>query len=173
MALSLVQFYIQLLTSLRPGDVWIRQCRIIAGSGNHYFDVMISALASQITGVSIVCSTVCFRHMSKKISKLRVTCLCEGNSPVTSEFPAQMVSNAENVSIRWRHHGFVVFRYQVITWNNTDMLAIASLGTKRNENCINVQKFSFIKMHLKVSSSKWRPFCTGPNVLNECGFIVI
>ena len=32
-------------------------------------------------------------------------CPCEGNSPVTSEFPAQMASNAENVSIWWRHHG--------------------------------------------------------------------
>ena len=44
-----------------------------------------------------------FRHRSKKISKLRVTGLCAGNSPGTGEFPAQMASNAENVSI-WRHH---------------------------------------------------------------------
>ena len=29
---------------------------------------------------------------------------CDGNSPVTDEFPAQMASNAENVSIWWRHH---------------------------------------------------------------------
>ena len=29
---------------------------------------------------------------------------CAGNSPVT-ESPAQMASNAENVSIWWRHHG--------------------------------------------------------------------
>ena len=28
-----------------------------------------------------------------------------GNSPGTGEFPAQMASNAENVSIWWRHHG--------------------------------------------------------------------
>ena len=28
-----------------------------------------------------------FRHRSKKISKLHVTGLCEGNSPVTGEFP--------------------------------------------------------------------------------------
>ena len=27
-----------------------------------------------------------------------------GNSPVTGEFPAQMASNAENVSIWWRQH---------------------------------------------------------------------
>ena len=44
------------------------------------------------------------RRTSKKISKLRVTGLCEGNSPDTGEFPAQMASNAENVSIWWRHH---------------------------------------------------------------------
>ena len=45
-----------------------------------------------------------FRHRSKKTSKVRVTGLCEGNSPVTGEFPAQRASNAEKVSIRWRHH---------------------------------------------------------------------
>ena len=44
-----------------------------------------------------------FRRRSKKRSKLRVTGLCAGNSPVTGEFPAQMASKAENVSIWWRH----------------------------------------------------------------------
>ena len=45
-----------------------------------------------------------FRRRSKKTSKLRVTGLCAGNSPGIGEFPAQMASNAENVSIWWRHH---------------------------------------------------------------------
>ena len=45
-----------------------------------------------------------FWRRSKKISKLRVTGLCEGNSPETGEFPAHRDSNAENVSIWWRHH---------------------------------------------------------------------
>ena len=45
-----------------------------------------------------------FRRRSKKTSTLRVTGLCEGNSPVPGEFPAQRASNAENVSIWWRHH---------------------------------------------------------------------
>ena len=45
-----------------------------------------------------------FRHISKKTSKLLVTCLCKGNSPVPGEFPTQKASNAENVSIWWRHH---------------------------------------------------------------------
>ena len=43
-----------------------------------------------------------FGCRSKKTSKPRVTGLCAGNSP--GEFPAQMASNAENVSIWWRHH---------------------------------------------------------------------
>ena len=41
-----------------------------------------------------------FWRISKKTSKLSVTGLCAG----TSEFPAQMASNAEKVSIWWRHH---------------------------------------------------------------------
>ena len=45
-----------------------------------------------------------FRRRSKKTSKLRVTGLCEGNSPVLGEFSAQMASDTENVSIWWRHH---------------------------------------------------------------------
>ena len=46
-----------------------------------------------------------FRRRSMKTPKPRVTGLCVGNSPGTGEFPAQMSSNAENVSIWWRHHG--------------------------------------------------------------------
>ena len=38
-----------------------------------------------------------FKRRSKKTSKLHVTRLCAGNSPVTGEFPVQMTSNAENV----------------------------------------------------------------------------
>ena len=45
-----------------------------------------------------------FRRRSKKTWKFRVTGLCAWNSPGTGEFPAQMTSNAENVSIWWRHH---------------------------------------------------------------------
>ena len=45
-----------------------------------------------------------FRRRSKKTSKLRITGLCAGNSPGTGEFPSQMASYAENVSIWWRHH---------------------------------------------------------------------
>ena len=55
-----------------------------------------------------------FRRRSKKISKLRVTGLCAGNSPVTGEFPAQMASNAENISIWWRHHAYLL--HVIVVW---------------------------------------------------------
>ena len=44
------------------------------------------------------------RRRLKKTLKLRVTGLCEGNSPVTGEFHTQRASNAENVSIWWGLH---------------------------------------------------------------------
>ena len=48
-----------------------------------------------------------FSRRLKKTSKLCVTGLCVGNSPVTGEFPAQRASNAENVIIWWRHHALL------------------------------------------------------------------
>ena len=70
----------------------------------HYNNVIMNAMASQITSLTIVYSTGYSRRRSKKTSKLPVTGLCEGNSPVTGEFPTQRASSAENVSIWWRHH---------------------------------------------------------------------
>ena len=64
-------------------------------------------MASQITNLTIVYSTV-YSGRSRKTSKLRVIGLCEGNLPVIGQFPAQRASNAENVSIWWRHHKNIV-----------------------------------------------------------------
>ena len=71
--------------------------------GNHYGDVIMGAIASRITSLTIVYSAV-YSDRSKKTSKLRVTGFGVGNSPGTGEFPTQMASNTENVSIWWRHH---------------------------------------------------------------------
>ena len=59
---------------------------------------------SGITNVSIFYSTVCSGADQRKHQKVCVTGLCEGNSPVTGEFPTQRASNVENVSIWWLHH---------------------------------------------------------------------
>ena len=80
------------------------QEHINKNSTHHYDDGIMGAMASQITSLTICLLNRLFRRRSKKISKLRVTGLCAGNSPATGEFPAQMASYAENVSIWWRHH---------------------------------------------------------------------
>ena len=65
----------------------------------HYGDAIMSAMVSQITSHTIVCSNVYSGTDQRKHSKLCATGLCAGNSPVTGEFPAQRASNAENISI--------------------------------------------------------------------------
>ena len=58
-----------------------------------------------------------FRRRSKKTSKFRATGLCVGNSPVTGEFPAQMASNAENISIWWRQHVWISNHARDFIWD--------------------------------------------------------
>ena len=104
------------------GLSWIRYNRTMSHNCNippatamnfHYNDVIMSAMVSQITSFTIVYSTLYSRRRSKKPSKLSVTGLCGGNSPVT--FPAQSDSNAENVSI-WRPH-HVLYKHIAQTAN--------------------------------------------------------
>ena len=59
-----------------------------------------------------------FRCRSKKTSQLHVTGLCVGNSQGTSEFPAQMASNAENVSIWWRHHEMHLVEWKLLCFDS-------------------------------------------------------
>ena len=57
-------------------------------------------------------------------------------------------------------------RRQAIIWTSTGIWLIGPLGTNFSEILIEIITFSFKKMHLKVSSAKWRPCCLGLNVLN-------
>ena len=74
------------------------QTAAIAGCPGHYNDVNIGAIASQITSLTIVYSTV-YSGANQRTSKLRVTGFCVVNSPVTGEFPTQIASNAEYISV--------------------------------------------------------------------------
>ena len=58
--------------------------------------------AFQITSLTIVYSTIYSDADQRKHQSS--TSLAFGKSPLTGEFPAQMASNAENVSIWWCHH---------------------------------------------------------------------
>ena len=56
-------------------------------------------------------------------------------------------------------------RRQAIIWTNAGILLIGTLGTNFSEILIECHSFSFKKMHMKMSSGKWRPSCLGLNVL--------
>ena len=55
--------------------------------------------------------------------------------------------------------------HQAITWTNADLLSIRPLGRNVSETWIEIQNFSFKKMHLKMLYSIWWPFCPGGDEL--------
>ena len=69
-----------------------------------------------------------FRRRSKKTSKFHITGLCEGNSPVTGEFPTQRASNVENASIWWHHH--VSLNLDNIALDNGLLSALTKLSSE-------------------------------------------
>ena len=56
------------------------------------------------------------------------------------------------------NNGLSPGRRQAIIWTNAGFLLIWPLGTNFSEISIEIQTFSFKKMHFKMSSGKWRPF---------------
>ena len=54
---------------------------------------------------------------------------------------------------------------KAVIWTIAGILLTGLLGTHLSEILIKIQTFSFTKMHFKMSSGKWRPFCLGLNVI--------
>ena len=72
------------------------------------------AIAFQITSLAIVYSTVYSDADQRNIKAPRHWPL-SGEFTGDREFPAQMVSDAENVSIWWRHHVHNIWRQ--VSWS--------------------------------------------------------
>ena len=88
----------------------------------HYNDVIMNAMASQITGATSVYSIVCAGADQRKYQSSASLDFVRGihRWPVNS--PARRASNTENVSIWWRHHateasGFIKDLYTCYTIN--------------------------------------------------------
>ena len=82
------------------------------------------------------------------------------------------------VTIIVSDNGLSSGRRQAIVWNNAEILLIEPLGTNFSGILIEIHTFAVKKMHLKMSSGKWRPFCLGLNVFkfdfflsNQCEMI--
>ena len=98
------------------GHAYVRDCPSVRpykptncrphGPSRHSIDIAVTSLWARwrLKSPAFPLCAQPFVRRSKKTSKLRVTGLCEGNSPVTGEFSAQRVGNAEKASIWWRHH---------------------------------------------------------------------
>ena len=58
-------------------------------------------------------------------------------------------------------------QHQAIMGTNVRILLTEPLGINFSEILVRIQTFSFKKMHLKMSSGKWRPSCLGLDVLRK------
>ena len=63
-------------------------------------------------------------------------------------------------------NGLLPVRCQAIIWTNAGILLIGPLRTNFTEILIEKQTFPFKKMHLKMSSAKYQPFCLDLNALS-------
>ena len=69
------------------------------------------SIASQINSLSSVYLIV-YSGTDQRKHQSSAPLAFVGNSPVTGEFPAQMASNVENVSIWWRHRDKLIYSSQ-------------------------------------------------------------
>ena len=72
-----------------------------------------------------------------------------------------------NLTIIGSDKGLSPGRRQAITGTNVGILLIGPLGTSFSEMLIEIHTLSFKKIHLKMSSGKWWPFCLGLNELTQ------
>ena len=135
----------------------LQRLLIYSNKSLHYFDVIMGTVASQISSLRIVYSTVYSDADQRKKSKLCVIGLCAGNSPGTGEFPAHMASNAENVSIWWRHHGMSHFLSEYVVlhcgkWTILIFWSEAVVNFSTNSNSAWLWFFYWQKAYYRVIS---------------------
>ena len=73
-----------------------------------------------------------------------------------------------NQTIIGSDNGLLPGRHQALIWTNTGILLIWPLRTNFSEILIEIQMFSFRKMHLKTSSAKWQPILSHPQCVKSC-----
>ena len=115
-------------------SIWIMYSSNLISENSHSLLCRhMGAMASQITSKS----------QSKEKTKLCVTGLCAGNSPLNSEFPALRVSNAENVSIWWRYHTKLAKRL-----SNSSTVPFSSISVGSGLPCSSIKVFTALVTNL-------------------------
>ena len=78
-----------------------------------------------------------------------------------------------DITIIGSDNGLSPGRRQAIIRTNAGILLIRALGIKVSEILSEHHVFSYKKIHLKMSSEKWRPFCLCLSVLTHCGLLTL
>ena len=107
---------------------------------------------SQVTGNFPVCSSA-VQANNKEISKLFIN-----SSPPSAAYMHQWISAALVQTMACR-----LFCAKPLP--EPGLLSTGPLGTNLCKILIKIQNFSFMKMHLKMPSVKWQPFCPGEDEL--------
>ena len=128
----------------RPATRWLLQDKLMGQFDFISVSLILQPPSSDITCTYLKYQMILLTHWG------RVTHICIGN-----------------LTIIGSDNGLSPGRRQAITWTNVGILLIGPLGTNFNEMVIEIYTFSFKKIHLKMSSGKWQPFCLGLNVLNQ------
>ena len=143
----------------------------------HYADVIMTTMASQITSLTVVYSTFYSdadqrKHQSSESlafvwgihrdrwiprtkDQLRGKCF----HLMTSSWNPRASVCVGNLATIDSDNGLSPGRRQAIIWTNAGILLIAPLRTNYRQILIEIHAFSFKKIHLKMSSAKWRQCC--------------
>ena len=137
--------------------MYFLQCRLILPDGlNDSKSLSAEVLAWCQIGDKPLSDQSLRHHMASLTNWGRATHICVGR-----------------LTIIGSDNGLSPGRRRAIIWTNAGILLIGPLGINLNEFLIEIYTFSFKKIHLKVSSGKWRPSCLGLNVLSHKEFILL
>ena len=142
------QIYFHEIKHLSLIEIWLKYVMILGGVivSHHFLQVLLWAVGTKLmsTGPS---------HM-----------MLPEHKDLTHWGPVTHIC-VSNLTIIGSDNGLAPGRHQAIIWTNAGILLIGPSETNFSEIIIEIHTFSFKKMHLKMSSGKWQPFCLGLNVL--------
>ena len=126
---------------------------------HHYIDVIMSSMAFQITSLTIVYSSVYSGADQRKHQSSASLAFVRGIYRRPVKFPAQRASNAENVSIWWRHHDSICVWFccdlfccgwtictSLALWQPNDFISVnrAALNTQKPRQGIKYMRPSLV-----------------------------
>ena len=152
----------------QPEGSWIPERNRLGSSGGPRVHI----LHQKSTALDTICERV--TNLSRKVNNLSVFyCILEEYIYIALISAGKRLTHWDRVThiciskltIIGSDNDLSPGRRQAIIWTNAGILLNRPLGTIFNEFSIEIHTFSLKKIHLKLSSGTWRPFCLGLNVL--------